>query len=109
MRSRKTPRSVAAATASRSLFLQNQTLRHVRHKPLSRLRAFMHLDRGPGLVLRMAQWLDGTIRTLRLPRDAQIPSMVDDLVRIQNPALRRNDFHQVLLNLDRIIVLREFP
>jgi hypothetical protein len=29
-------------------------------------------------------------------------------VRIKNPALRRNDLHQVLFNLDRIIVLGEF-
>ena len=69
----------------------------------------MHFHRRPRLVFRMTQRLYRTIRALRLARDAQIPPVMDHLVRVQNPPIRRDDLHQILLNLLRVIVLSELP
>ncbi len=69
-----------------------------------RLRILVHLDRAPGLVAGVADVLERTLCTIRFTREAELPSMPDDLVREQNPTFARDDFHQVLFDFWGIVL-----
>src|SRR5579863_2021413 len=58
-----------------------------RRKPLHTLslRALMHLHCAPGLVPGMTNILERAFGAFRLAREAQLPTVPDDLVREQNP------------------------
>ena len=71
------------------------------------LRSPMLFHRAPRLVFGVADILQQTLRALRASRDAQRTPMMDHLVREQRPALARDDLHQVLLDADRIVILRQ--
>src|SRR5215475_1390446 len=73
------------------------------------LRSFVHFHGRPRIVFRVTQRLDRAIYTLRLSSNAQTPSMMNDLVRVQNPPVARDDLHQILFDLLRVVVLGEFP
>src|SRR5580692_1270482 len=68
----------------------------------------VHFHRAPRLVPGVADVLQRTLRALRLARDAQLPSVPDDLVGKENPALSWDDLHQILLDLLRVVLLRQF-
>src|SRR5689334_17862953 len=60
--------------------------------------ALVHVHSGPGLVSRMTDRFQRTLGALGRTRNAKRASVMDDLVRIERPALARDDLHQVLLD-----------
>src|SRR4051794_40791343 len=71
----------------------------------SGLRPFVDLDGGPGLIRRVANIFERTVRALRLARYAQRATMVNHLMREVDPFLLWDDAHQVLLDVLRIILI----
>src|SRR5690348_15261129 len=69
----------------------------------------MYLYRRPSLVFSVAERLNRAVCATRLPRDAEIASVMNHLVREQYPAILRDDLHQILLDLLRLVVLCELP
>src|ERR1700757_5108523 len=71
--------------------------------------SLMHFHGCPGLVLCIAERLNGTIRAPWLACETQIASVMNHLVRVQSPTVLRDDLHQVLFDFYRISVFGEFP
>ena len=69
----------------------------------------MHLDCRPCLVLGVTEQFDEAFSAFWLASDAQAAAVVDHLVAEQSPALLRNNLHEVLFDLLRIVVLRKLP
>src|ERR1700756_2153312 len=67
----------------------------------------MNLHRDPGFIRRVANVFQQAIHALGLAGNAELASMPDYLMRKQNPLFPRNDLHQVLLDLLRILLSRE--
>ena len=57
--------------------------------------------RGPGFVGGVAERLKGTLRAPRTSRNADLPPMMDQLMRKGDPAVLWDDLHQVLFDLFR--------
>lgn len=68
----------------------------------------MSLDGTPRLVLGMAERLKRAFSAFGLTRNAELPPMVDDLVREADPAVSRQHLHQVLLDVAGVVGFREF-
>lgn len=64
--------------------------------------------RGPGFVGGVALVFEGAVGAAGFARDADLAAMVDELVAELNPTVLRDDFDQVLLDLDGIVVLCQF-
>ena len=74
----------------------------------SGFRVLMHLHRAPGFVGSVANIFERAVDALGFAGDAEAASMPDDLVSEENPLFARDDAHQILLDLLRIVVGGEF-
>ena len=68
----------------------------------------MQFHRAPGLIGGMADIFQQAVDTFGIARDAKFASVPNDLVSKQNPFLARDNAHQILLDLLRIIVGGQF-
>src|SRR5476651_2092399 len=68
-------------------------------------RRLVYLNRRPRLVRGVADVFHRTCRALGSPRDAQRATVMNDLVGEIDPFPLRNRFHQVLLDVFRIVGL----
>src|SRR3984885_5479680 len=57
--------------------------------------------RTPGLIGRVAELLQRAIHTPRIPRNTNLPPMMNQLMGKSDPPVLRNDLHQILLDLLR--------
>src|SRR5579859_3337258 len=64
-------------------------------------------ERLDGLVLRIADPFQIAFDAAWFSRLANAPSMPDELMRKQNPAVLRNHFHKILLDFLRVGILRQ--
>jgi hypothetical protein len=76
------------------------------HQALLRLR--VDIDRRPSLIRRMTKWFQRTVSALRTSRYTEFSPMPDHFMRKVRPAFLRNNPHQVVFNLSRVLVLGEF-
>ena len=63
--------------------------------------------RRPGLIGGVTQRLERAVRAARRTRDADLPAVVDQLMREGDPTVLRNELHQVMLDLLRLVVDRK--
>jgi len=64
--------------------------------------------RTPRFIQRVAQRFQRAIHTSRLPRNADLPPMMDQLMAKLDPVVLRNHLLQILLDFHRIILLGQF-
>ena len=92
------------ASGEEKVYQNAQCSKAARLRPWLRFSILVHVDRAPGLVGGVAEVFERTVDTLGLARDAELASVPYDLVGKKNPLLARDDAHQVLLDLLRVIV-----
>ncbi len=63
--------------------------------------------RMPSLISGVAKRLQRAVHTPRLPRQTNLPAMVNQLMRKSDPPVLRNDLHQIPLHLLRRRLLRQ--
>jgi hypothetical protein len=68
----------------------------------------VNVDGGPGFVGGVTDVFEWTLGALGHARDAEGTSVMNNLVGEVDPFVLREDAHEVLLDLDRLVVLREF-
>ena len=73
-----------------------------------RVRVLVQVYRAPGFVGGVAEIFERAIDAFGFAGDTQAATVPDDLVREEDPLFARDDFHQVLLDLLRVVVRGEF-
>jgi hypothetical protein len=68
----------------------------------------MLFDGGPRFIFRVTDIFQRTFRALGIAGNTDGTSVMNYLVREEDPTVARDDLHQVLFDSRRIIVLREF-